>query len=110
MVYGDLDFGPLWAVIGAAEMLTDRRAERLLFGKRSGRPNTDRLSLAVRFLLLGGSRLLFGRCNVDAIVPRGAIAAESISDGSCRIMTRISGLRWQKLAARAADTGVLRSQ
>lgn len=47
MVYGDLEFGPLWAVIGAAEMRTDLRAERVLFGKRRHCSNTDRPSLAV---------------------------------------------------------------
>jgi len=68
VVYGDLGFGLLWAVAGAANMRTDLRADRLHFGRRGGHAKADRPILA------GESPLLW-RLDAGSDVPRDRAVA-----------------------------------
>lgn len=86
VAYGDLDFGLFWAVAGAADMRTDLRVDRLLFGRRGGHAKADRPILA-------GVSPLFRRLDAGSDVPRDRRAAGAIEDMPCRITTLSSRMR-----------------
>jgi len=99
MTYGDFDFGLIWARSGAAEERTYVKADRPLSGGREGCLKSDRP-------LSGGLRLLFGRPEADAGIPGSVVAAGSVSDGPCRVTTRVSRMMLRRMAGRAAGSGV----
>lgn len=103
VVYGDLGFGLLWAVAGAANMLTDLRADRLHFGRRGGHAKADRPILA-------GESPLMWRLDAGSHVPRDRGAAQLIEDMPCRVTTAGCRMRRPGMAARGADIGVRRSR
>lgn len=83
MGYGVFDFGGLWALVGAANMGTDLRADSLLFGSQRGCLNADRPTWA-------GMRPLLSRGDAVSPVLRSAVAAATFADEPCRVTTQIS--------------------
>ena len=86
MVYGDFDFGRCWAVVDAADMRTESRADGLLFAWRSSCPKSDRPILVGRWLLSV-------RPNAAVPSPPSMIAARVVVGEPCRVTTAISRMR-----------------
>jgi len=103
MVYGDFDFGRLWAVAGAAEDRTYLKADRLLSGGREGCSKSDGP-------LSGGWSPLFDRAEADSGIPGNVVVTGSVGDVPCRVTTLLSRMTLRRMAAREVGTGVPRSQ
>ncbi len=99
MVYGDFDFGRLWAVAGAADKRTYLKAEGLLSGGREGRSRSDGP-------LSGSWRPLFDRREADSGLPGSVVVTGSVDDVPCRVTTPVSRMMLRSMEAREAGTGV----
>jgi hypothetical protein len=80
VTFGDFDFGLGEALVGAADMRTDLRADRRIFARSNGCPDADGPILA------GVSPLLHG-IDIAVPVPRSVVAARGIEDEPCRVTT-----------------------